>query len=410
MPTVGKKTCSKCGRSLKETDFFKMKTGERCDLCKDCLTQYIDNRKPETFLWILEMFDVPYFEKKWIQITNERYLKDPAKFGPKSVIGTYLRTMNMVQYADYTFADSDHLKQPEVKEEPDPQQEEDYEQKLLARLEAGEITQGQYDTLTHTNAKNIAYSEEVQFVDMDAAEPSTPQEQTPQYQISATYWTDQLTEEDINYLMLKWGTVYTPEQWIKMETMYNKYAQEYELNTDREEVLKKMCKTSLKMDECLDVGDLTGYKNLAGVFDQLRKGGKFTEAQNKEDRQQVLSSIGELVALCEQEGGIIPALPQYDPDQYPQDKIDFTLKDLKAYTYSLVSNELGLGDLIESYIEKLEKAEEDSVDINAGLITSAEEEANDELTDEEAEEWQGFLENEVEAEAEMLERFLAGEL
>lgn len=195
-----------------------------------------------------------------------------------------------------------------------------------------------------------------------------------------------------------------------METTYNKYSQEYDLNVDREEVLKKMCKTSLKMDEALDAGDVTGYKNLAAVFDQLRKSGKFTEAQNKEDRQQVLSSIGELVALCEQEGGIISALPQYDPDQYPQDKIDFTLKDLKAYTYSLVSNELGLGDLIESYIEKLEQAEGDSVDINAGLVTSAEEEASDELTDEEAEEWQGFLENEVEAEAEMLERFLAGEL
>lgn len=195
-----------------------------------------------------------------------------------------------------------------------------------------------------------------------------------------------------------------------METTYHKYSQEYDLNVDREEVLKKMCKTSLKMDEALDAGDVTGYKNLAAVFDQLRKSGKFTEAQNKEDRQQVLSSIGELVALCEQEGGIIHALPQYDPDQYPQDKIDFTLKDLKSYTYSLVSNELGLGDLIESYIEKLEQAEGDSVDINAGLVTSAEEEASDELTDEEAEEWQGFLENEVEAEAEMLERFLAGEL
>lgn len=195
-----------------------------------------------------------------------------------------------------------------------------------------------------------------------------------------------------------------------METTYNKYSQEYDLNVDREEVLKKMCKTSLKMDEALDAGDVTGYKNLAAVFDQLRKSGKFTEAQNKEDRQQVLSSIGELVALCEQEGGIIHALPQYDPDQYPQDKIDFTLKDLKSYTYSLVSNELGLGDLIESYIEKLEQAEGDSVDINAGLVTSAEEEASDELTDEEAEEWQGFLENEVEAEAEMLERFLAGEI
>jgi hypothetical protein len=129
-----------------------------------------------------------------------------------------------------------------------------------------------------------------------------------------------------------------------MEQMYNKYAQEYDLNVDREEVLKKMCKTSLKMDEALDAGDVTGYKNLAAVFDQLRKSGKFTEAQNKDDKQQVLSSIGELVALCEQEGGIIPSLPQYDPDQYPQDKVDFTLRDLKSYTYSLVSNELGLGD------------------------------------------------------------------
>jgi len=192
--------------------------------------------------------------------------------------------------------------------------------------------------------------------------------------------------------------------------MYTKYSQEYDLNVDREEVLKKMCKTSLKMDEALDAGDVTGYKNLAAVFDQLRKSGKFTEAQNKEDRQQVLSSIGELVGLCEQEGGIIDALPQYDPDQYPQDKIDFTLRDLKAYTYSLVSNELGLGDLIESYIEKLEKAEEDSVDLDTGLVTSAEEAADEELTDDEAEEWQYFLENEIEAEGEMLARFLDGEI
>lgn len=385
-----------------------MKTGQRCDLCKDCLTQYIDNRNPETFLWILEMFDVPYFEKKWIQIANDRYLKDPAKFGPKSVIGTYLRTMNMVQYADYTFSDSDHLKKPDP--EPVVEEDPDYEEKLLAQLEAGEISQGQYDTLTHTNAKNMSYSENIEFVDMNTPEPSTPQEQAPQYQISATYWTDQLTEEDITYLMLKWGTVYTPEQWIKMETMYSKYAQEYELNTDREEVLKQICKTSLKMNECLDVGDLTGYKNLATVFDQLRKGGKFTEAQNKEDRQQVLSSIGELVQLCEQEGGIIPNLPQFDPDQYPQDKIDFTIKDLKAYNYALVSEELGLGDLIESYIEKLEKAENSEIDLNAGLVTSAEEADKDNLTEEEFEEWGNFIDNEVEAEAEMLEKFLAGDL
>lgn len=407
----GYKTCSKCGRSLKaNAEFFKMKTGERCDLCKDCLTQYIDNRNPETFMWILEMFDVPYIEKKWTQLTNERYKKNPGKFGPKSVIGLYLRAMNMLQYRDLTYADSDSINNVGKNVKVD----EDYEEQLKIKLENGEISQGQYNTLTKTNrnAQKEGYDENGFLIpeEEEEAQSEEPQEQTPQYQVDPNYWTDQLDESDINYLMLKWGTMYTPEQWVKMETTYNKYSQEYDLNVDREEVLKKMCKTSLKMDECLDAGDITAYKNLAAVFDQLRKSGKFTEAQNKEDRQQVLSSIGELVALCEQEGGIIHALPQYDPDQYPQDKIDFTLKDLKSYTYSLVSNELGLGDLIESYIEKLEQAEGDSVDINAGLVTSAEEAATEELTDEEAEEWQGFLENEVEAEAEMLERFLAGEI
>jgi len=405
----GYKTCSKCGRSLKASaEFFKMKSGERCDLCKDCLTQYIDNRNPETFMWILEMFDVPYIEKKWTQLTNERYKKNPGKFGPKSVIGLYLRAMNMLQYRDLTYADSDSINNVGK----DIKVDEDYEEQLKAKLESGEISQGQYNTLTKTNrdVQKEGYDAKGFLIPEEETQPEEPQEQTPQYQVDPNYWTDQLDESDINYLMLKWGTMYTPEEWVKMETTYNKYSQEYDLNVDREEVLKKMCKTSLKMDEALDAGDVTGYKNLAAVFDQLRKSGKFTEAQNKEDRQQVLSSIGELVALCEQEGGIIHALPQYDPDQYPQDKIDFTLKDLKSYTYSLVSNELGLGDLIESYIEKLEQAESDSVDINAGLVTSAEEEASDELTDEEAEEWQGFLENEVEAEAEMLERFLAGDL
>ena len=420
------KTCSKCGRTLRETEFFKMKTGNRYDLCKDCLCQYIDNRKPDTFKWILEAFDVPYIEKKWTQLTNERYKKDPGKFGPKSVIGTYLRTMNMTQYRDLHYEDSDDLNNftnpnKETKNAEQEALEQQYEENLLKQLQEGQINETQYNTLTKTNKKHESDVNEdgflVELEKLNIPNPieentqsEEPQEQTPQYHFDPTYWTDQLEDNDIDYLMLKWGTMYTPEQWIKMETMYNRYSQEYDLNVDREEVLKKMCKTSLKMDEALDAGDVTGYKNLAAVFDQLRKSGKFTEAQNKEDRQQVLSSIGELVALCEQEGGIIPALPQYDPDQYPQDKIDFTLRDLKAYTYSLVSNELGLGDLIESYIEKLEKSEEDSVDLNAGLVTSAEEAADEELSDAEAEEWQGFLENEVEAEAEMLERFLVGEI
>lgn len=186
-----------------------------------------------------------------------------------------------------------------------------------------------------------------------------------------------------------------------METMYSKYANEYELNVDREEVLKKMCKTSLKMDEALDAGDVSSYKNLAGVFDQLRKSGKFTEAQNKEKEEKYLDTIGELVRLCEEaKGPIANNLP--DPDEYPQDKIDFTIKDLKAYNFNLFAGEPHIQDMIETFIEKYEKAEQAEQDFGKDLVTSVEEQAAQVLTDDEAAEYQQFLENEIEADAEAL--------
>ena len=163
------------------------------------------------------------------------------------------------------------------------------------------------------------------------------------------------------------------------------------------------------MDECLDAGDLGGYKNLAAVFDQLRKSGKFTEQQNKEEKKRQLDSIGELVKLCELKGG--PIRPELDPYDYPQDKIDFTIKDIQSYVYNLVTKEHGLGNLIESYIEKLERKEEmeaaGELSLGDDFITSREEEEAQVVTDEEAAEYQTYMmqlreEDAVRAEAEEL--------
>ncbi len=423
-----KKKCSKCGRTLNELEFFKMKNGERADMCKDCITQYIDNRNPETFLWILEKFDIPFLKNIWIQKTNEIYLKNPGKFGPKSVIGTYIRMMNMKQYSNLHYADSDHLKEQEETPQELSAEDEAKEEELKQKFENGEISKAEYDTLskkgTKVNELELRFIEPEEEINPLQSQTSPSQNTSSQeedvnqsekieipfaasYAKDDAYWANQLTPQDIDYLILKWGVMYSPQQWITMETMYNKYAEEYDLNSDREEVLKKMCKTSLKMDLALDANDVTSYKNLATVFDQLRKSGKFTESQKKEEKTEILSTIGELVALVEQQEGIIEALPQFDPNQYPQDKIDFTLKDLKAYTYSLVSNELGLGDLIESYITKLERAEKNSVDVNEGLITSLEEEKANQLTDKEVEEFNAaILENDIESEAEELLRMM----
>lgn len=389
-----KVTCEKCGKTKGEIEFFKKKDGERYPLCKHCLNYTIHTNQPETFLWILEKFNVPYIEGLWVATTNDIYLKNPAKYGsPEFVptLGTYLRKMNMVQYKKYGYEDSAQLSKEYDSERQNEMLEaertKEKMQILQQRVDNGEISAAEAYALA-PDTKNLEKAA-ISFEQSSAFAANVgPDEDNLR---------ESLSEEDIQYLALKWGSLYKPSQWIYMEDLYNKYAQEYELNTDREETLRKICKTSLKMDEALDVGDTQGFKALSGVYDQLRKSGKFTEAQNKEEQVRELDSIGELVKFVEREGGIIP---QYDdPIDYPKDKVDFTIKDIKNYIDHLVRDELGLADLIESYIKKVDEHEESTAE---DIMANSFKDEDESLTLEEVEEFEDFLAQEIEEEASKL--------
>lgn len=386
--------CSKCGKSKRDVEFFKMKNGDRCDMCKDCLTMHIDNRKPDTFMWILEKFDVPYIEKMWITQTNKIYMKDPKKFGPKSVIGTYIRIMNMSQYSEYTFADSDRLNFENEKNDREAEarrqaagKNEEWIEELKHKYETGQISKAEYDTLSpETEALVDPNADFIQPVEVD--EEAIRKE---------------LTDEDYKYLSLKWGILYKPSEWVAMETLYQKYVSEYDINVDREETLKKICKTSLKMDQALDVGDMQAFKSLSSVYDQLRKSAKFTEAQNKEEEVRELDSIGELVAFVEREGGIIPKFE--DPIEYPKDKVDFTIKDMQNYVNRLVKEELGLTDIIESFIQKMEKQKTESLEDIMQNSFNEKKEEDESLSLEDSRSFMDFYEEEVMKEAMLLEEY-----
>ena len=111
--------------------------------------------------------------------------------------------MNMTQYRDLTFADSDKIGKPE--DEPtDVPIDEEYEQSLLQKLDTGEINQEQYNTLTKTNSHTLkdlgggtSILDEDGFIsslknftpleEENTTEPTTPQEQAPQYQVDPNY-------------------------------------------------------------------------------------------------------------------------------------------------------------------------------------------------------------------------------
>lgn len=420
-PQYGQMVCEKCGRRKSELDFYKQKNGKRYPMCKECLTMHVDNRKPDTFLWILKEFDVPYIESVWVSQANKLFLKNPAKFGPKTVMGTYLRTMAMNQYCFYTYADSDKINGTLNQRKNIPEDAE-REKELKRKLEAGEISEAEYNTLTFTNArggnqvdnvseaKDIVLEDVPKITDPSAAEKltnlnGTMQQYVPSVDIDENTIKEELTNEDIKYLALKWGLAYKPSQWVQMEKEYNEYAGQFRLNVDRDKVLKNICKLSLKMQEALDIGDVKTYRDLATTYDMMRKSAKFTEVQKDEHERREIDSVGEIVAFVEREGGAIPC--KDDPIKYPQDIIDFVIKDIKNYMDTLVKEELGLSDLIESYVKKLEQNKSKSVQ-DIMNVDFKKTEVEDNISDNNEDEFDNFQIQNIEEEAAELARLGEG--
>ena len=133
---------------------------------------------------------------------------------------------------------------------------------------------------------------------------------------------------------------------------------------------------------------MEGYQKLSRVYDSLRKSAKFTAAQNKEQNDDFVDSIGELVAMCEKEGGFIPRFAT----NIPQDKVDATLEDMNKYVYKLVTQDLGFGRQIEDALKKIQIQKEMEEDEDA--LTSIEDSV--ELEDEDYESFFQDIENQKE--------------
>ena len=350
MAVSEKCTCIKCKRTLADTKFYTYKDGAKCELCKDCLTMHIDNWDPETFLWILEKFDLPYIESEWNILRDRAYAKDPHKMTGLSVIGKYISKMKLKQFKNYTWADSDRLNQEanvRLQMMGGSAGTEEEQEHIKEAYENGEISEAQYKTYIQTTApeprfeqisgqiKEVGggFPQDVELIDVGA----------------------DLTTEDKVYLAMKWGKMYSAADWVALEKMYNDFQNSFDIqDAATDKTLMFICKTSLKMDQALDVGDFDTYQKLSKVYDAQMKSSKFTAAQNKDEKTKQFDAIGELVAYCEKTKG---AIPEYVIDT-PLDIVDKVIDDLQAYTRNLITSDSGLAQQIEEYIKKRERADE----------------------------------------------------
>ena len=391
--------CKKCNRTMRGTEFYtsnnleKFPNDGKLDQCKKCVTMHVDNYNPDTYLWIIQDIDVPWVPDEWNKLLA-KYGQDKSKLTGMTILGRYLSKMKLKQYKDYRWKDTEHLR---------------------------EVANSKIETTMKQSGYSAAEIAEViekatfKIPDGELVEPPHPEPQQP-FQVE-DYLSPQeeeiddldLTDDDKIYLRLKWGKAYKPEEWVRLEQLYNEMMESYDIQSAGHiDTLKLLCKTSLKANQLIDIGDVEGFQKMSKVYDQLMKSGKFTAAQNKAEQGEFVDSISELVTLCEKEGFI----PRYYTDG-PMDRVDETLEDMKHYTHSLVTEEMNLGNLIENAVKQMAReeakpSEEDSDDEEITLESLSKEVVP--LTDEDYEEYNDFLEDQIEEDNKLLDLLSTGEI
>ena len=212
-------------------------------ICKKCMTMHVDNWDPNTYMWILQEADVPYIPEEWNKLMAS-YAKDRSKVTGMTIIGRYLSKMKLKQHKNYRWKDTEFLQElaQAKREQIMKQQGYDAQQIALANQRASfEIPQN------------------LEIPDLNAAPPNPFLASGDEDYFSEQAGPDEeidLTDEDRIYLRLKWGKTYKPEEWVRLEQLYNDMMNSYDVQgAGHEDNLKLLCKTSLKANQLIDIGD-----------------------------------------------------------------------------------------------------------------------------------------------------------
>lgn len=337
--------CEKCNRTMSAEQFYtsnnliKYPNDGKLNQCKKCITMHVDNWKADTYLWILQEIDVPYVPEEWNKLLA-KYGVDRTKLTGMSILGRYLSKMKLNQYNKYRWEHTEHLQDIANK-----------------KIEEAMLRQGYDRTQIDEAIGKASFSipegelmEPIVPIVEDLAVPAA--DLTFSQQVEDSMIAD-LTDEDRTYLCLKWGKSYRPDEWVRLEELYEQMLNSYDIQAAGDlNTLKLACKSSLKANQLLDLGDIDGAQKAGKMYDSFMKAGKWTAAQNKTEENELIDSVGELVAICERDGFI----PKYFIDG-PQDKADRVLQDMQKYTRDLIENESGLNIMMERALKQIDDEE-----------------------------------------------------
>lgn len=391
--------CIKCGKTMLSDKFYTHKDGSKPNMCKACQTLHLDPFKEDTYLWLMKEYDVPYIPELWFDLRDKSIKKNPEKFNPGAIFGKYLSQMKLKQHMNECWADTERI-QKERDEKRSAmgallgEEREAYEADLQSKFEAGEISEAEFLTLSSMDSEYEREKAQRMASGRDeVGENNLYNENNFVSEDELPDLTSELTREDKIRLVGKWGRLYKLDELIALEIDYERMKKSFTIaDADSENTLILLCKTNLKANQAIDCGDIDGYQKLSKVSESLRKTGKFTAAQNKEESSKFMDSASALVAYCEKHKGEIPKFEI----NVPQDIVDKVINDLKGFYKSLIYNDKTLAQQIEDYLKNRTIADEKKREKELGMLSK-------EMTDAD---WEAHIEriqNEIEADEEVFE-------
>lgn len=372
---MAQRYCERCRGTMEESKNFYLSNNlekypdGRLNICKKCVASRIDNFNPETYLWVLQELDVPYVPNEWNKVLL-RYRNDKEKLSSGAILGKYLSVMKIKQWRDYRWKDTEFLQEREQQRIEEQMIRQGYDRQAIDEvLDKATLVNAVLDAAPKYEDVDLAppvatkpwvsIEDDVESLRASLRNPEPePDPEVDDYfaQISGAEEDEQidLTDEDRTYLRLKWGRTYKPSEWVQLEQLYNDMMESYDVQTAGHiDTLKLVCKTSLKANQLLDIGDIDGAQKVAKMYDTLMKSGSFTATQNKADNSEFIDSIGELIEMCERHGYI----ERFYIEQ-PNDKVDFTIQDMQRYTKTLIEEETNLSALLEQAVKNNLKEDE----------------------------------------------------
>lgn len=162
-----------------------------------------------------------------------------------------------------------------------------------------------------------------------------------------------IKESYIDRARLKWGTQYTFEELLKLDSMYSKTLKANRIVNPMQKIaVQTLCKIQIQIDSAIEQQDANGVKNYSTTWSNFAKQAGL-ETMINETKTDDITTVAELYEYMEKKGFVFDFF-----DGAPRDEVDNAINDIQNANKRVILEATGLQSQLEEMIEQQKASNE----------------------------------------------------